>query len=314
MSAASPKRIFAVAILAAVFAAPFAPLAQEPQPPAAAQAQPVTLYVTALDRNGQPIKDLAKEDMRLFEDGKEQKIDSLALVSSTPLFLGLLIDTSGSRIDESPGAEHAAAPQFFTAVLRSGDSAFVMSFDVQSYVLSDLTDKVEQLVSAVQRAGSKPPRGETALYDAIARACKEMLPRSSAPKALVLLTDGGDNHSRTSEREALRIAQATDTAIHVIYLGRIQGHRILLTPEEIGGEAILRDLAQQTGGLVVSVNSKREFGAAFEKMAEVIRGQYALEYHPTNTARDGKFRRLRIKTTRKGVELTTRPGYYAPKD
>ena len=271
------------------------------------------MFLTARDRNGRIITDLTQNELKLFEDRQEQKIDSLVWGVPGPLVVGLLIDVSGSRLGELVGAERKAAPIFFRRVLGKDDLAFVIAFGKEDYPLSDFTNKLAQLDSAVELASAKSPQGKTALHDVIAKVCREKLSGRPGRKALVLVSDGGDNASRTRNQDAIQIAQLTDTVIYAIDLSE-SNWRQASSPEELVGGKVLREFAEQTGGRSFTVRHKRDFQAAFELIAEELRGQYTLQYRPSNAVRDRKFRKLKINTTRKRIELLTRKGYYAPKN
>jgi VWFA-related protein len=217
-------------------------------------------------------------------------------------------------------AEQEAASRFLALVLRKSYLAMVITFDLDVDLLSDFTSDSAKLERAIRRArinaprtpvsvqGPLPQRGSkgTNFYDAVYLACHEKLASEAGRKALVILTDAVDNGSKLRLEDAIEAAQRSDTVIH-----------ILLVYDPVGygaNEGVAKKLAEETGGRMIVVRSEKKLEEAFDQISEEIRSQYVLGYYPSNTTRDGRFRKVKIDTTRKDLHVLARKGYYAPKN
>ena len=270
----------------------------------------VNLFATVRDKKTKKIMGmLEQDDFKVTEDNAEQKIASFARENNLPITLGLLIDTSGSE-EGALGAEQEAAVRFLNRVLRNGDLAMVVSFDSDADLLSGLTDDKQMLERAIRRSriagasirgavGGDPPG--TVFYDAVYAACTDRLAQETGRKALVIITDAMDNGSRVKVQDAIEAAQRTDTVIHV-----------LLISHGFADENVARKMSDETGGRTVVVRSEKNLEQAFDQISEELRSQYVLGYYSTNGAHDGSFRKVKVESTRKDVDVLTRRGYYAP--
>lgn len=280
----------------------------------------VNLFATVRDGK-KLVADLTRDDFRVFEDGQEQKIEYFTHETKLPITLGVLIDTSIS-VENILSAEKEAASRFLQHVMRKGDLAFVISFDVDVDLLSDFTEDHGRLERAIESARINAPgttinpgpfpmqsRG-TRFYDAIYLAAGEKLAREFGRKALVILTDAYDAGSQMRLEDALESAQRTDTVVHIILLSDPSFYGWGRNP----GGGVARKIAEQTGGRVIEVRNEKDLQKAFDQISEELRSQYTLGYYPTNRNRDGKFRKIKIETTRKGMKVLARKGYYAPKN
>jgi len=144
----------------------------------------------------------------------------------------------------------------------------------------------------------------TALYDAIYLACGEKLNTEAGRKAVLIVTDAQDEGSKVRIEEAIEAAQRTDTVIHII---------LVADPRFGANGGAARKLAEETGGRVLSANSEKKLNQAFDEISEELRSQYTLGYYPTNSALDGKFRKVKVETANHDLKVLTRKGYYAPK-
>jgi len=291
---------------------------EESQRPIRVEVGLVSLFATVRDSGRRLVPALVKEDFRVYEDGAEQRLEYFSRETALPITLGMLIDTSISQ-QAVLALEQEAGARFLRRVLRAGDLSFVISFDVNIDLLGDHTGDTEQLEAALGRARINAPvdlgpierRGPvgTALFDAVYLACREKLAREAGRKAVVILTDGVDAGSKVTLQQALETAQRSDTVIYVIgvsdpnYYGAIG--------VTAGGEGVARKLAEETGGRAIFVRSEKKLEEAFDEIAEELRTQYTLGYYPTNRARDGKFRKVKIETRQKGMKVQARKGYYA---
>jgi VWFA-related protein len=280
----------------------------------------VNLFATVRDKNKRIVGDLKQEDFKVLEDNQDQKISFFSKEVALPITLALLLDTSGSEQDML-GAIQEAGSAFLHRVLRKGDEALVMSFDSDVDLLSDFTDDRAQLDRAVRRSrinipsggsigGNPGPIGSrqitgTALYDAIYLACSEKLNTEAGRKAIVIVTDAQDEGSKVKLEEAIEAAQRTDTVIHIL---------LVADPRFGGNASVAHKLAEETGGRMIAVRSEKKLMEAFDEISEELRSQYTLGYYPTNTARDGKFRKIKVETNNHDLKVLARKGYYAPRE
>jgi len=275
----------------------------------------VNLFATVRDKNKRIVGDLKQEDFKVYEDGEEQKVAFFSKEVTMPITLGLLIDTSGSEQNRL-GAEQEAASRFLERVMRRGDEAMVISFDLDVDLLADFTDDRAQIERAINKArigavsggvitpGTIPSNtGGTHFYDAVFLACNDKLVTEAGRKALVIITDAQDEGSRLRLEEAVEAAQRTDTVIHVLYVHDFH----------YGRGDVARKMSDETGGRTIDVGSEKKLNEAFETISEELRSQYTIGYYPTNTAKNGAFRKVRIDTPGKEYKILTRKGYYAPK-
>ena len=306
-----------VAVILAIPAMPQEPAGQAPV--IKSQVSLVNLFATVRDKNKRIVPTLKQEDFRVSEDNQDQKIAFFSREVALPITLALLLDTSGSEQDML-GAIQDAGSRFIARVIRKGDEALVMSFDSNVDLLSDFTDEHGQLERAIRKsrinvpdqgtiAGNPGPIGSrqitgTALYDAIYLACGEKLASEAGRKAIVIVTDAEDTGSKVRLEEAIEAAQRTDTVIHIL---------LVVDPRYGGNPGIAHKLAEETGGRMISVRSEKKLAEAFDEISEELRSQYTLGYYPTNSAQDGKFRKVKVETTEHDLKVLARKGYYAPK-
>jgi VWFA-related protein len=294
---------------------------QELPPAITVDVDVVNILAAVRDKKGALIPTLQKEDFTLAEDGKPQDIKYFARETDLPLTIGLLVDVSGSQRNLIE-IERQAAYQFFSEVLRKKDMAFLVSFGEEAELLQDFTGSARLLRDGLGRlrvstpaGGLHPgpvptvynPRG-TVLYDAIYVAASEKLTREVGRKVIVLLTDGVDQGSRVSRDTAIEAAHRADTVVYSIYY---------VDPGAYGygfgapGDGDLRRISEQTGGRVFKVDRKHPLPQVFKELQEEMRSQYAIGYTPTNSARNGAFRKIELRTRDKNLKVQARAGYYA---
>ena len=286
-----------------------------PQQGIRVQVNLVNLFATVRDKKTkQIISNLEQNDFKIAEDGAEQKISFFSRESTLPITLGLLIDTSGSE-QNTLGAEQEAAVRFLSRVLRKGDLAMVVSFDTDSDLLADLTDDQSRLDRAINRTrinapGAQGPLAQsvpgTVFYDAVYAACHDRLAEEAGRKALVILTDAQDEGSTLKLQDAIEAAQRTDTVVHIL----------LVADARFGGgnESVARKLTDETGGRTIVVRNEKNLEQAFDQISQELRNQYTLGYYSSNTTRDGGYRKIKVDTVRKDLDVLTRRGYYAAKN
>lgn len=278
----------------------------------------VNLFVTVRDKNKRIVTTLTKDDFKVVEDNQEQKIAFFSKEVTLPITLGLLLDTSGSEQNMLFAIQDAGS-RFLSRVLRKGDEAMVLSFDTDVDLMSDFTEDRAQLDRAIHRTRINAPMGGgminpgplppgnvtgTALYDAIYLACNDKLVTEAGRKAIVIVTDAQDEGSKVRLEEAIEAAQRTDTVIHIL---------LVADPGYGANGGVARRLAEETGGRVISVSSEKKLEQAFDEISEELRSQYTVGYYPSDAAKDGRFRRIKVDMASKDYKALTRKGYYAPK-
>jgi len=302
--------------------------AEQDQPLATfkANVQIVNLYFNVKDKRGALIPNLKKEDFQVMEDAKPQTIKYFAAESNQPLTLGLLIDTSGSQTRVLPMEQEVGAA-FLRDVLTPKDLAFLINFDISVDLLQDYTNDAARIRRAMEKTrindgggsgsggiagagqGTIPvsrPKG-TLLYDAVYLASTEKLSKETGRKAMVLLTDGGDQGSEETLANAIESAQRSEVIVYVIMIA----DRANFMP----GDHEMHKLADQTGGRVIDVgNDPKKLRKAFDEIGTELRSQYMIGYVPTNTTADGKYRKMEVKPLNAVYKVQARKGYYAPKE
>jgi len=282
----------------------------------------VNLYCSVRNKQNGLINNLEKGDFDLAEDGKGQTIKYFSKETDMPLTIGLLIDVSGSQRNLIE-TERRAGSAFFSSVLKKKDVAFLISFGADSELLQDLTGSPRLLQDGLGRlklnagyagmnSGPVPtmshPRG-TVLYDAVYLAANDMLSKEVGRKAIILITDGEDEGSTLNVKSAIEAAQKADAIIYgILYVDRQfyggfgMGYR---------GEGVLKQMAEETGGRMFAVSGKNSLDSIFQQIQEEMRTQYLIGYTPTNSTKDGTYRRIDLHAHQKDMKVQVRKGYYA---
>lgn len=295
------------------------PVEQEPTVTFKSEVSEVPVYFVVHDKHGGLVADLKKEDFQVLEDAKPQTIRTFRADTDRPLTLGLMIDSSGSQMRVLE-AEKEFGEQFIREVLTPKDLAFMISFDVDVNLDQDLTADKQKLVRTLNKVkintggvggGGIPGLGQgpiavaphgTLLFDAVYLAANDKMKNEAGRKALIFLTDGGDQGSQMKLRDAIESAQKADTICYVI----------LVSDSGQGEPGDMRKLAEETGGRMIEAgNDAGKMKRAFDQIGEELRTQYELTYTPQNKEKDGRFRRIEIKE-KDGLKVQARKGYYAP--
>jgi VWFA-related protein len=289
----------------------------------------VDLFFTVKDKSNQLVPHLTKNDCTVLEDKEPQTLKNFVAETNQPLTLGILLDTSGSQQRVLP-LEQDAGSQFLQHVLRPMDEAFVLSFDVNVDLLQDFTNSARMLTHALGKAeintaggngaggipgaggGTVPTIGDpkgTLLYDAIDLASTEKLNQESGRKAMIILTDGEDEGSRTKIADAIAAAQRSNVMIYVILIA----DRQMYWNQGMGysGYSAAKRISDETGGRLIDVgNNGQKLQAAFAQIEDELRTQYIASYTPSNTKLDGTFRHIAVQCG-DGMKVQVRKGYYA---
>lgn len=269
----------------------------------------VLINVTVTDPLNRFVTGLEKEHFRLFEDKVEQEITQFSS-EDAPISIGLVFDTSGSMGSKLQKSRQAAAEFFKTA--NPSDEFFMVQFNDRPELSVPFTTDTDRIQSALTFTQS---RGRTALLDSVYLAMHEMKKAHNPRKALLIISDGGDNSSRYTETEIKNAVREADVQIFAIGIFEAMANRSR-TPEEASGPSLLNELAEQTGGREYPVENIAELPDIAAKIGIELRNEYILGYSPKNRERDGKFRRVQVKLNQpRGLpplKAYYRLGYYAP--
>jgi VWFA-related protein len=296
----------------------------------------VNVLFTAMDKNRRLITDLKKEDIRLLEDGKSQEINNFQRQVDLPLSLAILIDTSASQERTLPD-EKSAAKSFIDEVVRPNkDEVAIISFTGESTLEQGMTNNTSRLRRAIDRiefvppsgylgggvvvsgSGGTPPisggnqtlQGSTAIWDSIWITSQEVLGESpdKTRRAIILLSDGVNTYGRKKLDEAVQAAIKAEAVIYSIGIG----------DDYYGGidSGSLRKISERTGGRAYFPRSETELRQAFTQIQVDMRSQFLISYEPTNTKKDGTFRKIEIQftnpeMTKQKSTITHRQGYFA---
>lgn len=268
----------------------------------------VLVNVTVTDPLNRLVTGLEKENFQVFEDKEQQKILHFSS-EDVPVSLGMVFDASGSmanKIDKS----RMAALQFFKTA-NPEDEFFLVDFNDQPRLVCDFTTSIEEIQNKLVFTQAK---GRTALLDALYLAINQMHHARHQKKAILIISDGGDNHSRYTEAEIRRAVKEADVQIYAIGIYNAYGSRP--TPEEVAGPGLLTELAETTGGRQFPVDNLNDLPDIAGKIGVELRNQYILGYAPGNAHKDGLWRKIKVKLNPpRGLpplHVYAKTGYYAP--
>ena len=265
--------------------------------------------VTVTDPYNRLVTGLDLDNFRVFEDNIEQEVVTFS-AEDVPISIGVIFDFSGSMSNKVGKAREAAVQFFKTA--NPQDEFFLVSFNERAELTSSFTNSVEDLQSSLMLTSAK---GRTALLDALYLGLSQMRGAHNAKRALLILSDGGDNHSRYNESDIKRLVKEADTQLYAIGIFDALGYRNR-TPEELNGPSLLSEITEMTGGRVFPVEKVEELPDIASKIGMELRNQYVLGYRPSNKAHDARWRKIKIKLRApKGLpplNVYSRTGYYAP--
>jgi len=269
----------------------------------------VLINVTVTDPLNRFVTGLEKEHFRLYEDKVEQEITQFSS-EDAPISIGLVFDTSGSMGPKLQKSRQAAAEFFKTA--NPSDEFFLVQFNDRPELTVPFTTDTDKIQSTLTFTQS---RGRTALLDSVYLAMHEMKRAKNPRKALLIISDGGDNSSRYTETEIKSAVREADVQIFAIGIFESAANRGR-TPEEAAGPSLLNELAEQTGGREYAVENVAELPDIAAKIGIELRNEYILGYTPKNRERDGKYRKVVVKLNQpRGLpplRAYFRLGYYAP--
>jgi Ca-activated chloride channel homolog len=291
------------------------------------------ILFTATDNNKRFVTTLQREDLRVLENDTPQEIFTFQRETNLPLSMAILIDTSRSQAQPLPD-EQAAARSFVQSVIRPDkDKAAIVSFTGKSKIEQKLTNDVARLIDGIGRVEVKIPPEEklegrvatpqdtdvqieeepwiysTAIWDAMSFAVDEVLAQTpeNTRRAIILLTDGDDTSSSVKRQEAIERAIKAQVVVYCVGIA---------APDSSVEKDTLRKVSTQTGGSAFFPEDQTILPATFKQIEDELRSQYLLAYTPSNSARDGSYRRIRLELInpdlkKQKLRLLYRQGYYA---
>ncbi len=269
----------------------------------------VLIPVTVTDSLNRFVLGLDKQDFRVLEDGTEQKVKQFA-GEDAPLSIGLLVDTSGSMGEKIETSRQAVAQ--FLKTMNAQDEAFLVEFSDRAELavgFTQHTDEIENKLTSVES------QGLTALLDAVYMGLHEMKKAKNPRKALLIISDGGDNNSRYTADQIKSLVREADVQIYSMgvferfpYLG--------ISDAELSGPRLLSQISEQTGGRAFAASTDSNLPSIATRIGIELRNQYVLAYSPTDQNRDGTYRKVEVKMKQPeglpSLKARWRLGYYAP--
>lgn len=283
----------------------------------------VMLNATVTDGRGRFVADLKQSDFAVYKDGVKQQLEYFNTGDREPISLGIVFDMSGNMIDKIDGVRDAV--EHFVKAVSPGDEIFLIRFSSHADLAQDFTDDKSLILSAVDQLH---PDGGTALYDAIVLGLDRVSEGKHRKKALMMLTDGNDTASRIKLNDAVEQARESEVIIYALGLGHGErgsfghdgGHGVGIIFGRRGSDEVnmkaLRAFAEATGGEAFSLENAHRGGRdmvdeAAMRVADELKRQYTLGYYPTNTRKDGSFRKIKVEVSNKSLRVRAKRGYYA---
>jgi Ca-activated chloride channel homolog len=288
-----------------------------PEQPSAKADKPIQLNVelalvnvTVTEPLNRPVTGLERENFKAFEDGVEQEIVQFSS-EDQPISIGVVFDMSGSMSNKLDRARQAVV-QFFRSA-NPKDEFFMVSFNDRAEMMSGFTSDIDELQNRMMYTAAA---GRTALFDGIYLALSQM--KDAHPgykKALLVVSDGGDNHSRYTENDVRNFLKEADCQMYAI--GVYDANDMARSREERFGPTLLAELAEMSGGRAFPAARLQDLPDIATKIAMELRSQYVLGYRPSNTQHDGTWRKIRVRIANlpKGfppLNVFAKTGYYAP--
>jgi Ca-activated chloride channel family protein len=279
----------------------------------------VRLPITVVDKKGQFVPGLTKTDFLIFEDKVPQQVETFSddLGEALPLYVVMLMDTSPSTAGKLRFEQESAMNFIHTVVRPRRDRVLFATFDDEINLRQDFTDKLDLLDKAVD--GVKKLGNQTALFDAVWQFCDEKLRSVAGRRVMVIVTDGEDTYSRANIRDAVDIAQRTETTIFAIstkagFLSTVPGVEAGQVKDQKDRDLVT--LAEETGGVAFFTGDMLSLERSFTKISRELRAQYLVTYKPLNDRYDGSFRKIQVKLAagHGDLKVRTKHGYKAIAD
>jgi Ca-activated chloride channel family protein len=268
----------------------------------------VLVNTTVTDPYGRLVTGLEQSNFRVFEDGVEQEIVHFSS-EDVPISVGVIFDMSGSMTDKIDKSRLAAVQ--FCKTANPKDEFFLVNFNDRAQLVSPFTASVDELQNRLMYTAA---HGRTAMLDGVYLGLSQMKGARNTKRALLIISDGGDNHSRYNESDIRNYLKETDVQLFAIGLYEPVGERP--THEEEQGPALLNELTDMTGGRTFAVSNLGDLPDIAAKISMELRNQYVLGYKPSKRTRDGRWRKVKLKLRPpKGLpplNVYAKSGYYAP--
>jgi len=293
-----------IVLVAAVWSAAAQKLSLAEAPAFRADSTLVLVPVAVVDRRGAVVNGLARDAFTLAEDGVRQQIRTFS-EEDAPVSIGIVLDLSGSM----RGALGVAKESLRTLMkdVNPADEAFLNTVSTHPRAYSEFTHDFDAVLS---RVAFESAGGDTALIDTIYGSLKELRSGIHAQKALLVISDGMDNHSRYSRGELLERAVESDAQIYTIAVGNAAPYaKPMQMMEEKRGLLFLDELAAKTGGISFAVRSGKEIADAAARIGQALRNQYVIGYAPRGDDRGGRWHRITVKVAGSGTRAYAREGY-----
>ncbi len=258
---------------------------------------------------GGAVTSLKRENFRVFEDNAEQAVTEF-VTEDAPLSIGILFDGSGSM--RTKMEKSAEAAESFFKVANPGDEYFLIEFNDRARVILPFTSDPNDIYTRIRRIR---PFGRTSLLDAIFLGLQQMKHARYSRKALVIVSDGGDNWSRHSRHEVTNALLESDSQLYAMGIYDSDPHG--LSTEERNGPGLLDDLSERSGGKHFPVDSLDDLPAISSRISRELHSQYLLGYRSSNPVCDGKYRQVKVKLevpNERDLRVSYRRGYYAPSE
>ncbi len=272
----------------------------------------VVIPVSVTDASNRFVLGLQKEDFTLVEDGVEQSIAHFS-GEDAPLSVGLVFDESGS-MDLKLRTSRDAAAQFLKT-MNTGDEAFLVEFNDMVKLSVPFTTRAQEIETALRNG---QPGGLTAMLDAVSFSLREMKKAKNPRKAIVIVSDGGDNSSHYTSAQIESLVREAGVEIYAMGVFDTLFGGLGLSTAEVSGPKLLSEIATQTGGRAFAATLSSDLPAVAARIAIELRNQYVLAYYPKDQARDGKYHKVEVKLTQPAgispLKAHWRLGYYAPSD
>jgi Ca-activated chloride channel family protein len=295
------------------------PPSDDPQGTVTVTIRRVRLPITVTDKKGQFVSGLTKNDFMILEDKVPQAIETFSddLSLTTPLYIAVLMDTSPSTAGKLKFQQESAMNFIHTVVKLRKDRVLFGTFDDEVTLLQDFTDRLDLLDKAVY--GVKKIGKQTALFDAVWQFCDEKMRSVPGRRVLLIVSDGEDTYSRANIRDAIDIAQRTETTIFAIstkagFIATVPGVEAGQVSDKKDRD--LQTLAEETGGAAFFTGDMLSLERSFTRISKELRAQYLVTYNPTNKNYDGTFRKIDVKLTNGhgDLKVRTKRGYKAIAD
>ena len=269
----------------------------------------VLVNVAVTDARGHFVTGLTRQDFQVFEEKTAQTVAYFS-AEEAPVSVALVLDFSSSMASRFGQLQQAVAE--FLKSANPQDEFCLIEFRDRAELSMGFTGAPEEIQN---RVASTKPRGDTALLDAVYLGLRQMRKARNSRKILLIVSDGGDNHSRFSAREVENLARESDVEIYAIGVGASSVRPVY---DLYDGPALLSELTEEAGGRCYEIDNARELPAVAEKIGRELRHQYVLGYVPSNRRHDGRYRHIQVKIARAPgqprLSAYWKRGYYAPAD